>query len=231
MAKESFKLFRLACEDLLVLVEMEYNGMVFDSKGALSEAKELEYRLEELEHQFKGMVGNPIVDINSGKHVSAVLYGGSLDETIKVVCGVYRSGGKKGQTKYKNETISHTFERLVEPLPKTETKRSIGNREKGKTSGETEWSVEADVLKKLKAKKEVKLIINLILEYRELYKLKSTYLEGWTNMISHKKWKEDMIYGNLNQCVVVTGRLSSSQPNLQNADKKTKKYLVSRYDY
>lgn len=224
-----FKLFRISCEDLLVLTEMEYNGMVFDTEAALNEAANLEDRLADVEEQFKGLVNNPIVDINSGKHVSAVLYGGTIDETIKVVCGVYKSGRKKGQTKYKNEKLSHTFERLVEPLPKSETKRSIKLREAWKAIGPTEWSVSEDLLKKLKAKKEIKKMIALILEYRELYKLKSTYLEGWAKLIDSKGWDKNMIYGSLNQCVVVTGRLSASQPNVQTADKATKKYLISRY--
>ena len=42
-------------------------------------------------------------------------------------------------------------------------------------------------------------------------------------------WKKDMIYGNLNQCVAVTGRLSSTKPNLQNVDPATKKYIETRY--
>lgn len=225
-----YRLFRIHCEDLLVLTEMEYNGMLFDTKGAMEEANQLEDRLAELEAEFKTLLNNHAVDINSGKHVSAVLYGGVIEETIRVVVGVFKSGQRKGETKYGNNKVTHTFDRLVDPLPKSETKRSIKYREEGKTQGETEWSVEADVLKKLKAKKAVKKIIDIILEYRELYKLKSTYLEGWTNLIEEKKWKKDMIYGNLNQCTVVTGRLSSTSPNLQNADKKTKRHLISRYE-
>lgn len=204
--------------------------MLFDTKGAMEEANQLEDRLAELEAEFKTLLNNHAVDINSGKHVSAVLYGGVIEETIRVVVGVFKSGQRKGETKYGNNKVTHTFDRLVDPLPKSETKRSIKYREEGKTQGETEWSVEADVLKKLKAKKAVKKIIDIILEYRELYKLKSTYLEGWTNLIEEKKWKKDMIYGNLNQCTVVTGRLSSTSPNLQNADKKTKRHLISRYE-
>lgn len=225
-----YRLFRIHCEDLLVLTEMEYNGMLFDTKGAMEEANQLGDRLAELETEFKTLLNNHAVDINSGKHVSAVLYGGVIEETIRLVVGVYKSGQRKGETKYGNNKVSHTFDRLVAPLPKSETKRSIKYREEGKAQGETEWSVEADVLKKLKAKKDIKKIINIILEYRELYKLKSTYLEGWTNLIEEKKWKKDMIYGNLNQCTVVTGRLAASQPNVQTADKRTKLYLVSRYD-
>jgi len=225
-----YRLFRLQCEDLLVLTEMEYNGMLFDTKGALQEANQLEDRLDELSLQFKTLVHNHAVDINSGKHISAVLYGGVIEETVRVACGVYKSGNRRGEVKYRNEKLKHTFERLVEPLDKTETKRSKTLVEEGKKTSSSEWSVKEDVLKKLKAKKFCKQLIAIILEYRELYKLKSTYLEGWSNLITFKGWNKDMIYGKLNQCNVVTGRLSSNKPNLQNCDKKTKRYLISRYD-
>ena len=61
-------------------------------------------------------------------------------------------------------------------------------------------------------------------------KLKGTYLEGYTKLIEKQGWKHNMLYGNLNQCVVVTGRLSSNAPNLQNADKETKRYMITRYE-
>jgi DNA polymerase I-like protein with 3'-5' exonuclease and polymerase domains len=224
-----YKLFRLHCEDLLVLTEMEYNGMVFDSKGALEEASSLGERLEELATEFKCLASNNYVDINSGKHVSAVLYGGSIEETVRVIVGVYKSGKRKGETKYGNHKITHVFERLVEPLPKTETKRSTKAQDNGDKQVASEWSVKEDVLRKLKAKKDVKKILDVILEYRELVTLKVKFLSGWPALMEEKKWKKDMIHGSLNQCRVVTGRLSSDKPNVQQADKRTKKYLISRY--
>lgn len=224
-----YRLLRIQCEDLLVLAEMEWNGMLFDSQGAMEEARRIEGILAEVSINFKEACGNHAVDINSGKHVSAVLYGGTIEETVRVVNGVYKSGQRKGEVKYSNTKISHSFDRLVEPLPNTETKRSIKNREEGKTNAPTEWSVKEDVVKELKARKDVKHIIALLLEYRRLYKLKSTYLEGWSNLIKEQCWEPNMIHGSLNQNVAVTGRLSSTQPNLQNADKETKTFLISRY--
>ena len=73
-------------------------------------------------------------------------------------------------------------------------------------------------------------IIEDLLEYSKLEKLKNTYLLGWSDLIDKMNWKKDYIYGNLNQCVVVTGRLSSTKPNMQNVDKYTKKFMESRYD-
>jgi len=52
----------------------------------------------------------------------------------------------------------------------------------------------------------------LILKYRELYKLKSTYIEGLQKVLSEK----NSIHTTYNQIAVATGRLSSQDPNLQN---------------
>lgn len=74
----------------------------------------------------------------------------------------------------------------------------------------TGYSTSADVLEKLKTAHPV---VSLILEYRTFAKLKSTYLDGLKAVINPITNK---IHGSLNQTVAVTGRLSSTEPNLQN---------------
>ena len=54
--------------------------------------------------------------------------------------------------------------------------------------------------------------INKILEYRQLTKLKSTYADGLANYIGY----DDRIHGKFNQTITATGRISSTEPNLQN---------------
>ena len=77
------------------------------------------------------------------------------------------------------------------------------------------YSTSAEVLEKLKGTHE---IIELIMEYRHLVKLKGTYADGLISVIDDKTGK---IYSNFNQTVTVTGRISSTEPNLQNIPVRT----------
>ncbi len=74
----------------------------------------------------------------------------------------------------------------------------------------TGYSTSADVLEKLENKHD---IIKHILEYRQLGKLQSTYIEGLLKVIDPKTGK---IHTRFNQALTQTGRLSSTDPNLQN---------------
>ncbi len=71
------------------------------------------------------------------------------------------------------------------------------------------YSTSADILDKLK---NYHPIVNDILEYRQLTKLKSTYADGLANYIG----EDERIHGKFNQTITATGRISSTEPNLQN---------------
>lgn len=73
----------------------------------------------------------------------------------------------------------------------------------------TGYSTSAEVLEKLQGEHP---IIDAILEYRQLTKLNSTYVEGLAGYIG----EDGRIHGTFNQTVTVTGRISSTEPNLQN---------------
>jgi DNA polymerase-1 len=89
-------------------------------------------------------------------------------------------------------------------------KIKISSKGVRKTSKKSELSTAASELERLR---EAHPIINFILEYRELYKLKSTYIDALPEL-ADKKTKR--IHANFNQTITSTGRLSSSNPNLQN---------------
>lgn len=79
----------------------------------------------------------------------------------------------------------------------------------------TGYSTDAEVLEKLKGLHE---IVEKILRYRQLVKLKSTYIDGLLNVVDKETSK---VYSTFNQTVTNTGRISSQDPNLQNIPVKT----------
>ena len=74
----------------------------------------------------------------------------------------------------------------------------------------TGYSTNAEVLEKLRDKHE---IIDKITEYRQIVKLKSTYVDGLINIINPISKR---IHSSFNQTITTTGRISSTEPNLQN---------------
>ena len=73
----------------------------------------------------------------------------------------------------------------------------------------TGYSTSADILEKLR---DVHPIVGRVLEYRTLAKLKSTYADGLAAFIG----EDHRIHGTFNQTITATGRISSTEPNLQN---------------
>lgn len=76
------------------------------------------------------------------------------------------------------------------------------------------YSTNAEILQKLSGKHE---IVDEILEYRKYVKLKSTYCDGLLKLIG----QDGKIHTSFNQTVTQTGRISSTEPNLQNIPVRT----------
>ena len=79
----------------------------------------------------------------------------------------------------------------------------------GRSKKKTGYSTSVDVLEKLRDEQP---IVNDILEYRKATKLKSTYIEGLVALIAD----DGKIHPHFNQTVAATGRISCTEPNLQN---------------
>jgi DNA polymerase-1 len=79
----------------------------------------------------------------------------------------------------------------------------------------TGYSTEASVMEALRG---VHPVIELILQYRQLSKLKSTYVDALPALVNHKTKR---VHTTFNQTGTTTGRLSSSDPNLQNIPIRT----------
>ena len=78
----------------------------------------------------------------------------------------------------------------------------------------TGWSTNADVLEKLRYEEP---IVGAVLEYRQLTKLKSTYADGLLKALN----PDGRVRTNFQMTVTATGRLSSTEPNLQNIPTRT----------
>lgn len=100
----------------------------------------------------------------------------------------------------------------------------------GKKLKNGSYSTKADVLEKLSGEHPV---VDLILKYRKTAKLKSTYVDA---LLELAKNGGELIHTTFNQTLTSTGRLSSSEPNLQNIPVRTdegkvlRKAFVSRFE-
>lgn len=86
----------------------------------------------------------------------------------------------------------------------------------------TGYSTDSDVLEKLKP---LHPVAEKVLEFRELTKLKSTYVDALPLLVDTKTKR---LHTELNQAVTTTGRLSSTNPNLQNIPIRTERGMMVR---
>lgn len=122
--------------------------------------------------------------------------GGELGASIeKLVTGIYRAAGTEFNLNSTKQLGDILFDKLGLPVVK-----------KTKTG----YSTDAEVLEKLAPYDEV---VSSILNYRQLAKLQSTYVEGLLKEIRGETGKVHTYY---QQTIAATGRLSSQFPNLQN---------------
>lgn len=125
-----------------------------------------------------------------------ISYGDVLKENIQnLTMQIYELAGEEFNINSPKQLGDILFEKLKLPYSK-----------KNKNG----YSTDVDALEKLQGKHA---IIDLILEYRGLMKLNSTYVEGllpYINSVDHR------IHSFFHQTVTATGRISSTEPNLQN---------------
>lgn len=213
-------LINLHNQDLLVLEEMEWNGTKFDWTWLKIQEVETEALLQKTEVEIKEAAGFGHFNPGSSEHVSALLYGGSITVDVpEAYQHTYKGGAKVGTTELRNRwtTVSHQFPKLVEPLKGTEG------------SKEGIWSVDDKVLRRIKGNNRVRQLLGLLQSRADYEKLSSTYYRGLPKLVEEYEWKDKIVHGQFNQCVAITGRLSSSKPNKQNFDKRMNRAIVSRF--
>jgi len=208
-----YKLFRLHMLDLPVLLDMEWNGLKYNKEKSLKIAEENAAKIQDIEVKLNNMVDFEI-KWNSNNEKSAILYGGFVSRTIQVPIGHFKTGARAGQVKYKNVDSITEFPQLVKPLQDW--------------GGEVNTSVAEDVLRSLKPNKYAKKVIDLILERAKMEKLNGTYLLGLPKKLDQMGWG-DILHPSYNNCVAVTGRVASSNPNGQNIPAVGKQLCESRF--
>lgn len=210
------RLILISMQDVLPLQEIEYNGLFYDLtlSGTLAEANET--GIDTHTECLNSLIGRNDINWGSHDHISSVLYGGVISfDCIDTYSYIYADGKTKDKTRKGRKNVR--FERLVEPLIRTELKKPGFFK-----TGE-------EVLGKLHAKGKAKKIINYLLHVRKLNKLNSTYYRGFINIYDKMGWIDSLIHGNMNQCVAISGRLSSTKPNKQNLPLLARQCVVTRF--
>lgn len=212
------RLVSLHNQDLLVLEEMEYNGITYDYEWSEVLGNELEEQIDKLDTRLYQYHNHPDFNPSSNEHLSALLYGGDIKYREQVPIGEFKTGARKGETKYKWEDKILTLPRIFTPLPKSELAK------------EGYYSTDEATLKQLSVKsKKAEDVMSLIQTRATLEKRLTTYYRGLNKLNDEQNWRKGILHGQLNQCVARTGRLSSSKPNLQNFDGEIKSLFKTRY--
>lgn len=169
---------------------------------------EQELQRRELSKLFSG-TEMPLVEVLAAMELTGikidvkVLEGLSRDlekRLIRLIEEIYALSGNQFNINSPKQLRDILFEKLQLPV----VKRS-----------KTGPSTDEEVLKKLASRHKLP---QLLLEYRQLMKLKNTYIDTLPELIDKGTGR---IHTSFNQAVTETGRLSSSQPNLQNIPIKT----------
>ena len=215
MSPAQVKLCKLMSMDMLVLQEMEQNGLIYNTDLCEQRSKEMEDETEKLKQVLAKFYPSVPINFNSGDHLSSFLYGGSVVEDIKIHDGFYKTGLKKGQPKLKNDTIVHQLPQLFKPIKGSELKK------------EGFYETNEGVLKKLTGKN--KPVVAQLLALARVEKINGTYYKGLPKLNTEMNWKQGILHGQLNQTLAVSGRLSSSRPNQQNFATEIQDIFVSAY--
>jgi len=172
----------------------------------ISQEQKSEHNLEKI---FKNL-DMPLVRILASMEIYGVRLNTIIFKGISKKIGIrikkleeniYKLAGTKFNINSPKQLAEILFEKLK--LPTDDIKK-----------GKTDYSTASAELQKLKGKNK---IIEKIEEYREIFKLKTTYLDTLPLLVD----KNSRIHSTFNQTVTATGRLSSSDPNLQNIPTRT----------
>lgn len=217
-------------EDLKALADAEYNGVKFDVERARRELESLGHTVTSVSNTLSKFLPDGIPDNlfnwDSGDHLSAFLYGGTIEFKYVSEILTYKTGSRAGTPYNKWSTKLVEFPQRFKPLEgtevaKTKDKIDIGTRL---------YQTDGPTLKQLKVRNVEQRTILSLLDQRakaiKVYEMTESIMKKMADM----GWENNLIHGQFNQNNVITGRLSSSGPNLQNTPPEVDALLVSRYE-
>ena len=211
------RLISLHNQDLLVLQDIEYNGLQYEYQHSITLGDELDEQISKLDRKLYMYHNFDHFNPSSNVHLSTLLYGGNIAYRVQEESGVYKGGARMGEVKYKWIDKEFELKQLFEPLPGTELKR------------EGQYKTNDDTLQRLQGDEEAMKVLQILLTRATLEKRRGTYYIGVPALSDTMGWTNNLLHGQLNQCVAKTGRLSSSKPNLQNFDSEIKSLFTTRY--
>ena len=211
------RLISLHNQDLLVLQDIEFNGLQYEYQHSITLGDELDEQISKLDRKLAEYHKSDHFNPSSNVHLSALLYGGTITYREQEESGVYKGGARMGEVKYKWVDKEFDLKQLFEPLDGTELKRP------------GQYKTNDDTLQRLEGSEESMKILKILLTRATLEKRRGTYYIGVPALSDTMGWTNNLLHGQLNQCVAKTGRLSSSKPNLQNFDSEIKSLFTTRY--
>lgn len=187
------KASRYACEKLQIILALKED----------LEKRLAEHRNEDLFHQIEMklipvLVGMELHGVKLDQVVFRNLSKDYAERMVQIEKEIFAEAGMKFNIQSSQQLGFVLFEKMQLPVQR-------------KTNKTKHYSTDVNVLKKLAGC--ASRIPQLVLEYRTLSKLKSTYLDALLKMVNPATGR---IHTSFNQAVTATGRLSSSNPNLQN---------------
>jgi DNA polymerase I-like protein with 3'-5' exonuclease and polymerase domains len=219
-------MLRIEMQSRLTTLVMELNGMHFERERALESRDAVIKPLRDASYEKalelgSAMLGLPKTAINPGSpmFLKAVLYGGTvkwreqhpmLDDNGNPL--LFKSGSKKGQPRQKWHDYEHA-------IP--------GSGWSPITLANSDEEALGKIMEHSKCAPELRDFLQEVINFRDASKQERTYFTGYSELT----WPDGMIHGNLNHAITATGRLSSTNPNLQNAGHSPiREHFTSRFE-